>query len=349
MPLPLVLLPGMSCSPRLWHGVVQELAADRPGDRGRPVVVPEIDRATLDDQVESLLDRLPPRFALGGLSLGAIVAMAVHRRAPERVAGLFLVATNARPPTDAQRTGWAAQLDALAAGASPRDLQEELLPLLVGSGPGARPGRPGTGAGRRGRGTDPAGAAELQSTRVDERPGLAAAAVPCTVVAAAEDRICPLERHTEIHDLAAGSELVVVPGAPHLVALTHPHRWPTRLGPGYAGSTTERSAGGSAGTGGNGQVCEDAHDHLCDVVDHEPAARREDASASSALPASSARHEPTSSGLPVGRRDGVRDRRIACSGRGGQVGRADEVAVDPGECRGSLPRWSRPAATPASR
>ena len=111
---------------------------------------------------------------------------------------------------------------ALAAGASPRHLQEELLPLLVGADPAPDL------ASRTLALADAVGAPtlraqlELQSTRVDERPGLAAARVPCTVVAAAEDRICPLERHTEIHDLAAGSELVVVPGAPHLVALTHP-------------------------------------------------------------------------------------------------------------------------------
>ena len=135
MPVPLVLLPGMNCSPRLWDGVLRDLGAGRSGGRARPVVVPEIDRPTLGEQVESLLDRLPPRFAIGGLSLGAIVAMAVHRRAPERVAGLFLVATNAQPPTEAQRSAWAAQLDSLAGGASPRDLQEELLPLLIGADP----------------------------------------------------------------------------------------------------------------------------------------------------------------------------------------------------------------------
>jgi len=136
MPVPLVLLPGMNCSPRLWDGVVRELlGVDRPDGHARQVVVPEVDRPTLGEQVESLLDHLPRRFAIGGLSLGAIVAMAVHRRAPERVAGLFLVATNARPPVDAQRSAWAAQLDSLEAGASPRDLQAELLPLLVGAQP----------------------------------------------------------------------------------------------------------------------------------------------------------------------------------------------------------------------
>ena len=225
MPVPLVLLPGMNCSPRLWDGVVQELrAGPAPTGRSRPVVVPEVDRPTLDEQVESLLDRLPQRFAIGGLSLGAIVAMAVHRRAPERVAGLFLVATNAQPPTEAQRAAWSAQLDSLAAGASPRDLQEELLPLLIGRAPGAGPGRPDPGAGRRRRRGRLCGpSSSSSSTRVDERPGLAGATVPCTVVAAAEDRICPFERHREIHGSSADRSFIVVPGAPHLVALSHPH------------------------------------------------------------------------------------------------------------------------------
>ena len=224
MPVPLVLLPGMNCSPRLWDGVVRELLGfDRPDGHARQVVVPEVDRPTLGEQVDSLLDHLPRRFAIGGLSLGAIVAMAVHRRAPERVAGLFLVATNARPPVDAQRSAWAAQLDSLEAGASPRDLQAELLPLLVGAQPAPDL------AVRTLALSDAVDAAtlraqlELQATRVDERPGLGGATVPCTVLAAADDRICPIERHLEIHRLAGGSALVVVPGAPHLVALSHPH------------------------------------------------------------------------------------------------------------------------------
>ncbi len=220
MPVPLVLLPGMNCSPRLWDGVVRALPVESPERPARPVVVLELDRPTLDEQVEVLLDRLPQRFAIGGLSLGAIVAMAVHRQAPERVAGLLLVATNARPPTDAQRVAWGRQLAEVAAGASARDVQAELLPLLVGPDSGLR--------ARTLELADEVGAAtlttqlQLQSTRVDERPTLSGATIPCTVVAAAEDRICPLERHTEIHQLVRESELVVVPGAPHLVALSHP-------------------------------------------------------------------------------------------------------------------------------
>jgi pimeloyl-ACP methyl ester carboxylesterase len=223
MPVPLVLLPGMNCSPRLWDGVRKDLGAGRSGGPARPVVVLEVDRPTLGEQVESLLDRLPRRFAIGGLSLGAIVAMAVHRRAPERVAGLFLVATNAQPPTEAQRAAWSAQLDSLAGGGSPRDLQEELLPLLIGPDPAPDLATRTLALADAVDGSTLRAQLELQSTRVDERPGLAEVTGPCTVVAAAEDRICPFERHREIHELVGGSELLVVPGAPHLVALSHPY------------------------------------------------------------------------------------------------------------------------------
>ena len=222
--MPLVLLPGMNCSPGLWDGVVGELSLGPPAGPGREVAVVPLDRPDLDEQVESLLDRLPARFAIGGLSLGAIVAMAVCRRAPERVAGLFLVATNARPPTDAQRAAWTRQRAALAAGATPRDLQEELLPLLIGADPRGDITR------RTLEMADEVGPAaltaqlELQQSRVDERPALRDVKVPCTVVAAADDRVCPLQRHTEIHRLVGGSDLVVVPGAPHLVPMSHPYR-----------------------------------------------------------------------------------------------------------------------------
>jgi pimeloyl-ACP methyl ester carboxylesterase len=221
MPAPLVLLPGLNCSPRLWAGVLRELGD--PRERLATEVFDEsLDRPSLDEQVDALLARLPPRFAVGGLSLGAIVAMAVHRRAPERVAGLFLVATNSRAPTDEQRSAWRSQLDRLESGASARDLQDELLPLLLG--PDAAP------AWRRValEMADEVGTAgltaqlRLQLTRVDERPGLRRVAVPSAVVAAGDDRICPLDRHLEIRDVTPGAELVIVSDAPHLVVLTHP-------------------------------------------------------------------------------------------------------------------------------
>ncbi|HYH29825.1 MAG TPA: alpha/beta fold hydrolase, partial [Pseudonocardia sp.] len=85
---PLVVLPGMGCSPRLWSAALP----------GGPVVHGSLDRPSIDGCVDALLDALPPKFALAGLSLGGIVAMALTRRAPERVERLALLATNARGP-----------------------------------------------------------------------------------------------------------------------------------------------------------------------------------------------------------------------------------------------------------
>jgi pimeloyl-ACP methyl ester carboxylesterase len=219
MRVPLVLLPGMGCSPRLWAGVVREL--ERREAPAPDVLAEPLDGADVDEQVDALLERLPARFAVGGLSLGAIVAMAVHRRAPERVAGLFLVATNARPPTDDQRSSWLAHLDRLVDGASPEDLQQELLPLLLGGDAAPALRRLTLDMAAEVGAAALEAQLRLQLSRVDERPGLRTVSVPCTVIAAQDDQICPLGRHTEIRDLAPGSELVVIPDAPHLVTLSH--------------------------------------------------------------------------------------------------------------------------------
>jgi pimeloyl-ACP methyl ester carboxylesterase len=211
---PLVLLPGMNCSPRLWDDVLAELD-------GPDVVHGEIDRPTLDGCVDALLERLPDRFALAGLSLGGIVAMALVRRAPHRVARLALLSTNARGPTPQQRTAWAAQRQALADGATARDIQRELLPVLL-----HRRG-PELDATTLAMGDD-TGSTVLdhqlaaQATRIDERPALAAVAVPTLVLAPAEDRICPLDRHEEIAGLIPGARLQVLPGVGHLSTLEAP-------------------------------------------------------------------------------------------------------------------------------
>ena len=88
--LPLVLLPGMNCTADLWTGCGVDDA-----------LTPVLDEQSIDTQVDRLLAELPPLFVLGGLSLGAIVAMALVARAPERVARLCLASTNAKAPTPA--------------------------------------------------------------------------------------------------------------------------------------------------------------------------------------------------------------------------------------------------------
>lgn len=211
--VPLVLLSGMNCTADLWTGCGLDDA-----------LTPEMSEPSIDQQVELLLRSLPPVFALGGLSLGAIVAMALTARAPERVAGLCLVSTNAKSPTDAQRESWRGWLDRLDAGESPRELQSGILDALLS---------PETVAARpdlvertlaMGEATDARmlrAQLRLQSTRTDLRPGLGAVSVPTLVVSGASDAVCPPEFHAEIAARVRGARVVTLEGG-HLLPLVQP-------------------------------------------------------------------------------------------------------------------------------
>lgn len=214
-PEALVLLPGMGCSDRLWEGVLPALG-------GRDVVRARLVGRDLESCVADLLPRLPRRFALAGLSLGGIVAMAMVRMAPERVTRLCLASTNARPPTPAQRAAWSDHLAALAAGRGVRELQADLLPTLV------RPSAADELSEEILDMADDVGREafvdqlRLQTTRVDERPGLRAVRVPTLVLAGADDALCPVSRHEEIASLIPRAHLEVLPDTGHLSPLERP-------------------------------------------------------------------------------------------------------------------------------
>lgn len=218
---PLVLLPGMGCTAALWSLL----------DLDVEPVTPVLELQSLDAEVERLLGLLPQRFALAGLSLGAIVAMALLRKAPERVARLALLSTNPCAPTPAQHAGWAEQRRLLADG-SPRDLQTALLPQLLS--PAVLDGRPDLVGLTLGM-ADELGPQvydrqlRLQGTRVDERPGLARIGCPTLVLAARDDRLCGVERHVDMAGLVPGAELAIVEDCAHLSPLEQPAAVSSRL------------------------------------------------------------------------------------------------------------------------
>jgi pimeloyl-ACP methyl ester carboxylesterase len=213
---PLVLLPGMNCSAALWRDLGLDLGS---------TVTPVLAESSLQRQVDRLLHELPPRFSLAGLSLGGIVAMALVRCAPERVAGLCLMSTNPLAPTDRQLATWSDQRAALAAGLSARDLQYQLLPLLLS--PATLRSRPDvvetTLAMADEVGTTALSAQlRLQATRLDERPGLGSIRCPTLIVAADDDALCPVARHEEVSRLIPNSRLIVVQSCGHLSPLERP-------------------------------------------------------------------------------------------------------------------------------
>ncbi|AHW64614.1 Hypothetical protein CGLY_10845 [Corynebacterium glyciniphilum AJ 3170] len=218
---PVVLIAGMNLSPRMWS------RCDLPA--GTILVTPQDD--SMEAVIGRLLAELPPRFILGGLSLGGIVAMHVAARAPERVAGLMLMATNARSPTQEQLEGWEATIEGLtgtgyrSGGTGPREYQESILSLLL-SDPTVDDWSVMV--------TDSAGdltadtlvsQLRLQQTRTDARPGLRRCRIPTVILAGDRDALCPVANHEEIRDTLPDDtavELTVLDGVGHLIPVEVP-------------------------------------------------------------------------------------------------------------------------------
>ncbi|MBC7181465.1 MAG: alpha/beta hydrolase, partial [Roseovarius sp.] len=87
---PVVFLPGMMCDARLFAPQMTALSPDMA-----VTVAPITGGDRIEEIASDLLDVLPRRFALAGLSMGGIVAMEILRRAPDRVTRLALMDTNA--------------------------------------------------------------------------------------------------------------------------------------------------------------------------------------------------------------------------------------------------------------
>lgn len=209
---PLVLLAGMNCTADLWTGGGLD-------DARTPILT----SASMDAQVARLLDELPERFVLGGLSLGAIVGMALAVRAPGRLAGLILVSTNAKAPTAAQQEGWQEWRARLDEGATPLELQAGIAAALL-SPPAFEDAALRERALAMGADTPPAvlrAQLAMQSTRADLRPGLRGLTVPTLIVSGHDDGICPPVFHREIAAAIAGSELATIPGG-HLLPMEQP-------------------------------------------------------------------------------------------------------------------------------
>lgn len=210
---PLVLLAGMNCTADLWTGCGLDDALTAP-----------LTRSSIGAQVERLLAELPPRFVVGGHSLGAIIAMALVATAPDRVAGLFVTSTNAKAPTSAQRESWSRWIERLDAGESPRALQAEILVALLS--PAAAVHRPDlverTLVMADATGTENLRAQLLtQTTRTDLRPALRHVTIPTLVVSGAADAISPPEFHTEIASALPHGGVVTLDGG-HLLPMERP-------------------------------------------------------------------------------------------------------------------------------
>jgi pimeloyl-ACP methyl ester carboxylesterase len=217
-PLPIVLVPGLNCSARVYAEQIPALWGCGP------VTIADHRR---DDSVAAIAARIlamaPPRFALAGLSMGGYITFAMMRAAPERVARLALLDTSARPDTPEQSERRHSMI-ALAESGRFAEVADLLFPVFV----------------HRDRHDDEALRAIVRTmaeetgpdafvrqqhaimTRPDCRPQLASIRCPTLVLVGDGDVLLPPVLSEEIAAGIAGARLVRVPDCGHLSTLEQP-------------------------------------------------------------------------------------------------------------------------------
>jgi len=216
--LPIVLIPGLNCSARLYAEQIPALW------RFGPVTVAD---HTRDDSMAAIARRIlaaaPPRFALAGLSMGGYIAFEIMRHAPQRVAKLALLNTWARAETPQQTKERLPRIELAKRGrmAEAADLQ---FPQLVHHD---RLGDEALKRLVRTMAEETGAAAFLRQqqaimTRPDSRAGLAAISCPTLVLVGDSDALTTPASAREIAAGIAGSRLVVIPQCGHLSTIERP-------------------------------------------------------------------------------------------------------------------------------
>jgi pimeloyl-ACP methyl ester carboxylesterase len=216
--LPIVLIPGLLATPRLYAEQIPELW------RIGPITVAI---HTRDDSMGAIARRIlvsaPPRFALAGLSMGGYLSFEILRQAPERVAKLALLDTSARPDVPEQSEQRRAQME-LARKGGLDEVTDLLFPRLVHAN------RRHDAALRElvrlmAREVGAAAFVRQQTAiigRPDSRPTLGTIRCPTLVIVGDGDLLTPPERAKEIAAGIAGARLLTVPDSGHLSTLEQP-------------------------------------------------------------------------------------------------------------------------------
>jgi pimeloyl-ACP methyl ester carboxylesterase len=221
---PLLLVPGLLCSPRLYAAQIANLS------EVAEVVVPDWRKAPLaifdtwEKTARWVLDQMPARnFALAGLSLGGMIAVEIMQIAADRVTRLALLDTGMRAQTPAEQAIRRARIRLADEGhfelvlglqmsrflpayrLPDKALVDEVMAMCTETGVDIYKRQEA-----------------LAAVRVDRRPDLPKIKCPTVVVCGRDDAATPLFMSEEIAAAIKGSELVVIEQCGHLITMEKP-------------------------------------------------------------------------------------------------------------------------------
>lgn len=211
-PIPLLLLPGLLNDARLWEAQVSglaDIAGIRVADLTRENSIAALAAA-------ALAQAPAPRFALAGLSMGGYVALEIMRQAPERILGLALLDTSARPDTE-EATQNRRKLIKLAESSFP-SVVHGLFPKMVYP---AHRDDPALSEVFTAMALSVGKAAFVRQQeaiigRIDSRPSLPQISCPALVLCGHDDVVTPVQVHEEMAAAIAHASLVVIEECGHL-------------------------------------------------------------------------------------------------------------------------------------
>lgn len=215
---PLVLILGLACTAEMFAPQVAALSPHRP-----VTVASTLKGDSMPQMAAAILRDAPPRFALGGISMGGYIAFEIMRQAPERVERLALMSTTARPDAPEQTAlrqaliarAESGELEAIMREISPRLLHplhktdQTLIEVQV----------------RMGLEIGAEGFVRQQRAiigRADSRPDLPAIRIPTLVLVGDRDPLTPPIRAREIASTLPNAHLVIVPECGHASTLEQP-------------------------------------------------------------------------------------------------------------------------------
>jgi 3-oxoadipate enol-lactonase len=223
--LPLAFLHGVGSDKSVWQPQLEHfgnarrtLAFDYPG-YGESAAQPAATRDDFAAAIWAALDELGVKEAhLCGLSLGGVIAIAMHAQQPERCASLTLADTFAVHPegraiyersvagarNDGMRALAEARVDSLVGSAAPEELRRALKETMAAIDPAAY---------------------ELGAAAVwlaDQREQVRAIRCPALILCGSEDRITPPALSEQLKDLLPHAALVEIAGAGHLPNVEQP-------------------------------------------------------------------------------------------------------------------------------